>query len=244
MRAVISLIHPTRGRPEMCLQTMERWAENCCVGREVEYLLGVDHMEGEMYQAVIARACQLGVKVVVLSGPRLEWPPPDPLPEDAHLGLTAITKVNALCKKATGSWLFYIADDFYPETSDWYLRLSAILNRFPVGAVYDADGRFCHPCMDRAFYVLEGFFFHPHYIHVCSDVDLRWTAQGRGLFEACQDTTIFHHDHPDLVDGAPLDRVHVIANLLTIYDQGNKLLQQRHPHRYAEVHGLQAGGAG
>lgn len=227
---MISLIHPTRGRPSMCLETVLKWVG--LADNPVDYLLAIDAADWESYLPTATEVEGLGGRVAKVSGPRLEWPLPDPLPENASRWSTAVTKVNFLCASATGQWLFYIADDFFPVAEGWDTELLSILADAPSKWVYDTDGRFCHPVMSRGYYESRGFFFFPGFIHVCSDTDLCWTARALGSFGACENRGLFQHAHPLLDLSVTGDVIHQIGNRDVIFDQGNELLKQRHSTIY------------
>lgn len=232
-----SLIHPTRGRAAACLETLQKWLGLADNPRDLEYLLGVDIAEIDDYTDTLYVAADLGVKITAFSGDRVGYPAIAPIPSGEGL-LTAISKVNHLCRRASGDHLFYIADDFYPTRQGWDTFLSN-KGALVAGKVYDADGVFCHPIMSRQYFEQLGYFFHPSYVHVCADTDLMWTSKIDGAFVPSFNhgaDAVFVHEHPCIAghSGTVWDHTLNVANQEAVYDQGNSVLSERHPKLFKE----------
>lgn len=245
---LISLLHPTRERKDLCLATTRLWSDSVEDSEiEIEHLVALDAQDADAY----ADYLRLGEEekwfsgnhqVVVVEGVRLEMGeggvisnmPSDGA--DTSTYLTAINKVNQLAARAKGQWLFFIADDFQPTSNDWLSAMKETLDRWDprwnrIVLSPESDGRALvnHPIMSRAFYRYQGWFFCPEYLHVCVDCDLYEVATRekalhylpRGVCEK------FKHDNPYLTKAGQWDRVYSIANNAAIYEQGNRAFARR-----------------
>lgn len=245
---LISLIHPTRERKDLCLATTRRWSESVeRSGIEIEHLVAIDAQDADAY----ADYLRLGKEeawfsgnhhAVVMDGVRLEMGedgsivnmPTDG--DDLSPFLTAVTKVNRLAARAKGQWLFFVADDFQPTSNDWLPALKEVLDRWDprwnrIVLSPESDGRALvnHPILSRAFYRYQGWFFCPEYLHVCVDCDLYEVATLEKALhyfprEVCDK---FKHYNPYLSTDSRWDRIYAIANNAAIYAQGNRAFARR-----------------
>lgn len=245
---LISLLHPTRERKDLCLSTSRLWSDSVEDSEiEIEHLVAIDAQDADTY----ADYMRLGHEenwfsgnhqAVVMDGVRLEMGEGGAITNMPADGdelspfLTAINKVNRLAAQAKGQWLFFIADDFQPTANDWLSVMKETLDRWDprwsrIVLSPESDGRALvnHPIMSRAFYRYQGWFFCPEYLHVCVDCDLYEVATQekalhylpRGLCEKLK------HDNPYLTRTGQWDRVYSIANNAAIYDQGNRAFARR-----------------
>lgn len=245
---LVSLLHPTRERMELCLASTRAWSASVeGAGIEIEHIVAIDAQDAEAYADYLRVGKEEAWfsgnhQVVVMNGARLELGADGSVANmpgdgaDTSNVLTAVTKVNRLAAMAKGQWLFFIADDFQPTSNDWLLALRETLDRWDprwnrIVLSPESDGRALvnHPILSRAFYRWQGWFFCPEYLHVCADCDLHEVATlERALHhlprEVCEK---FKHKNPYLTTEGRWDRVYTIANNAAIYEQGNRVYARR-----------------
>lgn len=244
----LSLLHPTRERMELCLETTRRWSDSVeGSGIAVEHLVAIDEQDAEVYadfQKAGREAEWFGGRhaAEILSGTRLNVNVEgfiENLPtgrDEMFRLLTAVNKVNRLARRAKGGWLFFIADDFQPVDNGWLPEVKAVLDRWDPAVERivmspEADGRALinHPIMSRAFYASQDCFFYPEYLHVCVDCDLHLVATlERALHHLPPETCArFKHHNPYLNAEAKWDKVYGIGNNAALYAQGAEVFARR-----------------
>lgn len=144
MRPKISILVPTRGRPEKIARLLES------VGRsdKVEVIVGCDDDDETM------RGC------VGLSSARIVYAP-------RHNTLGAL--YNTLAERAKGDWLMAMADDYVIDTAGWPSILLSYGRRLPnkTGVLFAHDPH--HPgfttiyCIHRRVYAMAGYFAAPFF---------------------------------------------------------------------------------
>lgn len=245
---LISLLHPTRERAEICLATSRRWSESVLgSGLEIEHLVAVDQQDVDAYAEYLRVAKEEAWfdgrhQDVIMNGTRLELSEGNVITnmpadgDDISGFLTAVNKANRLAAHAKGQWLFFIADDFQPAPDDWLQALKATLDQWDptrdrIVLSPETEGRALvnHPILSRAFYEHQGWFFCPDYLHVCVDCDLHHVAILENALhhlpvEVCEK---FTHHNPYLTADARWDKVYGIGNNAALYAQGNRVFAQR-----------------
>jgi hypothetical protein len=178
---LISLIHPSRGRPQKSLETSREWIYKA--GCEVELLLSVDNDDPSIKEYLRKTFANLVV----------------PGDNKSVVGAT-----NRAAKFARANVLVYLSDDFKcPE--NWG---QLILNEFEnedrplLIKVDDCLQKFnvpvlTIPIMNRALYERLGYFWHPSYKSMFVDEDLYWTAHKLGALKNCEHLK-FPHEHCSL----------------------------------------------
>jgi len=244
---LISLLHPTRERAQLCLETTRAWSASVeQSGIAIEHLVAIDEHDRTAYEEYVKLAdkerwCGGGHRVVFVDGIRLEikndgsiWDMP---PDDAlDFYLTAVNKVNHLATLAKGRWLFFIADDFWPTSDQWLPALKLICEQWRpeeellvVSPERDGRALINHPIISRAFYEHQGWFFCPEYMHVCVDADLFLSAtlQKSLRFLPAELCSAFMHRNPYLKTETKWDKVYSIGNHTALYDQGARVFEKR-----------------
>lgn len=246
---LVSLLHPTRERMDLCLATTRRWSESVeeC-GFEVEHLVAIDRDDATAY----AEYLRLGggketwfdghQRAFIMDGARLELGEAGAIAnmpaDDADISgfLTAVNKVNRLASRANGQWLFFIADDFQPIADDWLQAMKTTMDRWDptkdrIVLSPEPAGRALvnHPIISRAFYEHQGWFFCPEYLHICVDSDLHLVATLEKALhhlplEVCGK---FKHHNPYLTADAQWDKVYGIGNNAALYAQGRRVFAKR-----------------
>ena len=233
----ISLLHPTRGRPEQALQTARLWLSLAAPSHDldIEYLVALDSQDVESYSTgFLKESFDHSVSIHILHGLRVD-PNFQKLPlQEPEKYLSTVNKVNALARYATGDWLFFIADDFVPF-SGWNVALAEILKlQDPrTKIVYSSEIKranlISHPIISRGFYDFQGYFFYPEYIHVGCDVDLWMTAtcENAILTLPFEIVSKFVHHNPYLNNNIPLDATYHAGNSALMYQECDRILAER-----------------
>lgn len=175
----ITLLHPSRGRPQKSFDNAKQWIEKA--GCEVEIVVSIDHSDSErnnyleLYEPEYKVICGFNNSVVEAT--------------------------NRAAKESTGDILVYLSDDF--ECFDnWG---PAVLKEFegvtnPLLIKVD-DGLqdfivpvLTIPIMNRALYNRLGYFWHPEYKSMFVDCDLYWVSRKLSALKYCPHLK-FQHNH-------------------------------------------------
>lgn len=169
---LISLIHPSRGRPEKALTTTLDWIRGT---DNIEHILSVDESDP------------------LLNEYRKNFYLWHEAPNNSVVEAT-----NRAAKIAKGDILVYLSDDFKcPDGWDVKIRQYFNTNEPRLLKVDDCLQRFdakiiTIPIMNRALYNLLGYFFNPKYDSMFVDDDLYHTCK-QWIFEAPE--LKFPHEH-------------------------------------------------
>lgn len=157
----ISVIHPSRGRPQMAFETFMRWHKRAC-DRSFQYLLSIDESD----------PCKSTYKEI--------WNNTSLLISENK---SAIEAINNAAKLATGDLLVVISDDF--DCPDhWDNLLLQFLEEKKDFIVKTRDGiqrtLITLPIMDRCYYNRFGYIYHPDYLHMHCDEEMTIVAHMLG----------------------------------------------------------------
>lgn len=170
-----TVIHPSRGRPEMCAATYQNWIEKAANAMDIEYLVMVDRDEMEDYAKVLPWQ-------ILSHDSRLEW---------------YVQKVNWGASFSTGDILIINTDTFDCE-QDWDKKILDFVGDKKSWLLKTNDNIedwICTlPIMDRVFYENLGYVYFPEYQHMYSDTDLTSYADYAGKRIIAKDIT-FDHKH-------------------------------------------------
>lgn len=177
---MISLLHPSRGRPEKAFYTMTDWMLSL-PGSRVEYILSVDEDD----------PC-LNTYIRLFEGQRVLV--------NKNTSVVEATNVAARC--STGNILVYLSDDFKcPDgwgaliekefegvTTPMLLKVDDCLQKFsaPVLTI---------PIMNRALYEKLGYFWNPLYKSMWTDCDLYETVKRMGALHFAAHLRFPHEHH-------------------------------------------------
>lgn len=201
----ISIIHPSRSRPEIAYETACKWLARS--DGKVEYILSLDHDDPllEHYSDVFTST--LGVYRLY------------------HNNKSAIDAINAGAKFSEGDLLIVVSDDFdCPEHWDTLL-LTALADKWDFCVKTD-DGiqptLMTLPIVDRIYYNRFGYIYHPDYLHMESDVEMTAVAHmlGRNIYVPL----LFQHNHYSR--GLSVKDAISVKNDST-YGQGKEVLNRR-----------------
>jgi glycosyltransferase involved in cell wall biosynthesis len=219
--ALISLIHPSRGRAEKSNLNARNWFRNKG-SVEVELILSLDSDDyspyGSMYFQETPECNMLyhhfesHVKIIY------------------NHNKSVVEATNNAAKIAKGDILIYLSDDFdCPE--NWglsvlkefegedrplLLKVDDCLQKFDVPVL-------TIPIMNRALYERLGYFWHSDYKSMFCDEDLYWTTRKLGAMKYAPHLK-FEHQHVS-VGKAPDDDTY--RNSAKNWDQGKAVFAKR-----------------
>jgi hypothetical protein len=207
---VISLIFPSRGRPEKCHDTLKYWSEKSGLAftGKLECVLSLDNSDPELM-----KYHKFGRDIAII--------------RDNNCVVEA---TNKAAKESKGDILIYLSDDFKcPDnwgqliidqfqgvTTPMLLKVDDCLQNFGVRVL-------TIPIMNRQLYEKLGYFWHPGYKSMFVDEDLYNTAEKlRALKFAPQ--LKFPHEHVS-VGKAPDDETYRRSS--ANWNQGQEFFKQR-----------------
>lgn len=174
----ISLIHPSRNRPEQAYNTFRNWTEKAENWNNFDYTLSLDYSDPTLakYNDWIDR-----------------YPLPSQIINDNN---SAIEAINKAAKISTGEIIIVISDDF-DCTHYWDTQLLAKLEGKSDFIVKTIDGLqktlITLPIMDRVYYNRFGYIYHPDYLHMHCDEEM--TIVGHMLGKVINLDLCFPHNH-------------------------------------------------
>jgi hypothetical protein len=177
---MITLLHPSRSRPEKAYQTAKKWIENA--GVDVEYILSIDNNDPKYREYWKVTLKDRNNYIL----------------HDYNESVVEAT--NRAAKIATGDILLYLSDDFKcfdnwglavlkefeGESRPLLLKVDDCLQKFTVPVL-------TIPIMNRQLYERLGYFWHPEYKSMFVDEDLYWTAQKLNAMKMCPHLKFEHH---------------------------------------------------
>lgn len=174
---MISLIHPSRNRPDQAKETCKLWLDRAVDKPNIEYILSVDK-DDKCLTTYKANAKELGTYCLV------------------SRNRSAIQAINNGAKVSNGNLLIVVSDDFdAPERWDEQL-LESVKGKEDF-LVKTTDGiqktLITLPIMDRAYYNRFGYIYHPSYIHMFCDQEM--TVVGHYLDRVIDVPIYFEHRH-------------------------------------------------
>jgi len=173
---VISLIHPSRGRPEKAFVTANKWMKYAG-GAHVEHIFSLDSSDPTAGQYAPIQ------KIIINDND------------------CVVQATNHAAKEATGDVLIYLSDDF-DCFEEWAEKIVVTCRQYTgeyVLKVNDGLQDFRSevltiPIMSKALYNRLGYFFYPEYKSMWVDVDLFHTCNKLGVIKWHRDIT-FQHNH-------------------------------------------------
>ncbi|HEU5290537.1 MAG TPA: glycosyltransferase family A protein [Cyclobacteriaceae bacterium] len=176
----ISLLHPSRGRPEKSFNNSREWIEKA--GCDVELILSLDKSDNTIDQYAKLYNGQINKFLV----------------EDNN---SVVEATNKAASVSYGDILLYLSDDFKcfdnwglavlkefeKESRPLLLKVDDCLQNFHVPVL-------TIPIMNRSLYERLGYFWHPEYKSMFVDEDLYWTAHKLGAMKNAPHLK-FEHAH-------------------------------------------------
>lgn len=180
---MISLLHPTRSRPEKSQLTTSRWLMRAKEQVELIVSLDSDDPSLERYKGLYPNA---------LINPNK----------------SAVEAVNVAAKRASGDILIVLSDDTEcPQSWDLVIKRAVAGKTDYVLKTYDGvqDWIVTMPVLDRAYYNRFGYVYHPLYRHQFVDTHFTHVADALKKIIWRNDIT-FRHAHYSVLRQRP-DRI-------------------------------------
>jgi len=198
----ISLIHPSRGRPEKSFINTAEWIQKS--GCETELIVSVDTSDPKYTKYI-------------------EYYRGSCYERDNH---SVVDATNYAAKQSTGDILLYLSDDFKcPDNwgqllikefenvrTPMLLKVDDCLQKFDVPVL-------TIPIMNRMLYSRLGYFFHPDYKSMFVDEHLYWVSKKLGALKFAPHLK-FPHEHVSI--GKSQDD-ETYRRSAANWDQGKKL---------------------
>ena len=171
---MISLIHPSRGRPQKSLETISSWISRAGVALEV--LIGIEEEEADIYLSTHGDLS--GKKFVI-----------------GNYG-TAVKAINSLANMANGNILIIVSDDTQCPIN-WGNRILKYTEGKRDFVMKVRDGiqpkMITQPILDRAYFQRDGWIYHPRFKHCFADQFLTDLAHKRK--RVITKNILFKHNH-------------------------------------------------
>lgn len=209
----ISLLHPSRGRPQKAKDAIDNWLIRSSHKFEIEYILSLDTTDPKLNEYLETWA------------------------DGAHVNnnTSVVEATNTAAKESTGDILVYLSDDFLcpdgwdelivkefeNENRPLVLKVKDCLQTFPAPVL-------TIPIMNRQLYEKLGYFWHPAYKSMHVDVDLYWTTFAIGAIKNCQHLEFPHHHYSN--GKAVHDETYKRSE--ANWDQGLEVLKRRRLEKF------------
>lgn len=182
---LISLIHPSRGRPEKAYQTADKWLRYA--GTPVNYCCSVDESDPLVYE----------YKKLFELESKANW-----FWLTMNDNKSVVDATNNGIKNVPGDIFIYLSDDFAcpPNWAASVLKEFEGVTRPMLIKVDDCLQGFhvpvlTIPIMNRALYEKLGYFWHPEYKSMFVDCDLYETVKRIGALKLCPHLKFPHEHH-------------------------------------------------
>jgi hypothetical protein len=207
---LISIIHPSLGRPVQARKCYDHWMQTCSGEHEIEWIVSLNRSDTELENY---EQCFIGAKVVLLR----------------TNSSNMVQATNEAAKVCAGELLILVSDDMWsPEMWD-----SRILHKYEMidgaGILQVFDGitaqKLTIPIMNRLAYLKLGYMYHPEYISMYADDDLRKTALKHDMLYNATDIVIEHKHYS--VGKSKYDKTYATENSRLAWKKGEQLYFER-----------------
>lgn len=210
---MISLLHPSRSRPDQSFATCKKWLQRSGVN-EIELIVSLDFDEPYRLQYERHRSLHTVYSPIVKGGIIF------------NNNRSAIDAINNAAVRSRGDILIVVSDDTdCPE--QWALNLLDEVNGKKDWILKTQDGIqpwiITMPVMDREYYNRFGYIYHPDYIHTWCDTELTCVAELTG--RKIESSLIFKHNHYSIEKGKLPDVISQKANIS--FNSGRNLFISR-----------------
>ncbi len=209
---MISLIHPSRGRPELALRAYRHWIDHAATPDQIEYILSIDHSDRDQIKYT---SCQ-------------------EFPDDCIIinhNRSIVDAVNNAAARSTGDIMVVMSDDFMCP-AHWDSLITKRMSAFCALHVNDTiqQNIITLPILTRSVYDRLGFIYHPHYLSMYADNDLTDCCKLIGAYTPAFDLT-FQHQH--YVNGfRKMDETYKRENSKQAWQVGKKVYQDRASRKF------------
>ena len=208
----ISIIHPSRQRPEMALQTKNHWMHNAIHKSSIEYVLSIDNSDPSLHDYNWMFRHNYDVRI------------------EYNNNFSAIDAINVVAPQIVGNIIIVVSDDF-ECFEGWDEYLLTHLEGDEDYLVKTSDGYLNNdwlitlPIMDRKYYNRFGYVYHPEYKHMWSDTEMTTVGNMLGKIVDLQNSNaVFKHKHYT-INGMEKDAVNEKND--ATWNQGKALFLER-----------------
>lgn len=180
--SLISLIHPSRGRPEKSIANAKEWVDQAGCDTELWVSVDIDDPKLNGYAGLVGEVVPARLVMNGSNG-------------------NPVKATNQAAEHSTGEILLYLSDDFkcFPN---WGIAVITEFQKYQGPTLIKVDDCLqpfhvpvlTIPIMNRALYERLGYFWHPEYKSMFVDEDLYWTAKKLGALKMCPHLK-FPHEH-------------------------------------------------
>jgi len=192
---MISLIHPSRGRPEKSVRNVIDWHTRA--GAEIEIIVSIDSSDKSDYQYSYNQLVRTVTKSTLI----------------VNDNTSVVEATNVAAKQSKGDILVYLSDDFtcFPL---WGRKLEEEFAKYSGPTLIKVDDCLQKfnvpvltiPIMNRELYNKLGYFFHPDFKSMFCDEHLYWKTMQLGALKFAPHLK-FEHCHVS-VGKAPDDETY------------------------------------
>lgn len=214
----ISIIHPSRSRPEMAYKTARKWLLFAEKPDQIEYILSIDNddqLSSNYNDLFLSKTQFKGTGLMCMGNVTV-------MSCDNNSAIQAINNAASIC---TGDLIIVVSDDF-DTCAIWDTVLKDALKDKSDFLVKTDDGiqptLITLPIMDRKYYDRFGYVYHPDYLHMFCDQEM--TAVGHMLGKVIELPILFKHNHY-MIGGMEKDAINVKND--ATWNQGQRLFNHR-----------------
>lgn len=215
---LISLVHPSRGRPSKAMTTALHWIKTSTQDVEIEYILSTD--SDEKSKNLYDSWSKEYLKPIVYA-----------FHHSTTTNNNVVQAMNAGAKYATGEIVIGMSDDFFSppqwdseltSSGDWSTDLAVHVNDTITGADQKC---MTLPILSKSLLAKLGYIYYPGYSGMFADNDLYEACEKLGCLVLRHDLQ-FEHRHW-LNSKAPKDATYMRHNTEASWAIGKKLIAQR-----------------
>lgn len=153
----ISLVHPSKGRPQMAIDTANKWLNRAKNRKNIEYIFSLDTDDTTLFDYVELINDSKGLRLTI------------------NENICLVEAANNGVSKSTGDLIVLVSDDFdCPEGWDESLTELITDNNYPCAILIDdgictAGDILSLPIINRALYERLGYIYHPDFFSLFAD---------------------------------------------------------------------------
>lgn len=205
----ISLIHPSRSRPQKSFSTITSWLNRCANPSGVEFLISLDADDSTLDEYKNLYGGLICNKLIIILNNK-----------------SAVEAINAAAKVSTARILMVVSDDTACPTS-WDRKIIKYTEHKSDFVLKVQDGIqpriITAPIMDRVYYQRDGFIYNPAYDHCFADREFTEVANKRK--RVITKNIMFRHLHYSVLKNKKRDDQY--ARTDATFESGKKIFLQR-----------------
>lgn len=214
----ISIIHPSRKRPALAMETANKWLTNAT--NKLEYFFSVDKDDDwNQYMNCLEPILKTHERHSV----------------GLHVGdnSSSVEAINKVAEIVKGDLFIVVSDDFdcFPGWDEWLLSRLQGQNDFVVKTTDTLqEWLITLPIMDRTYYNRFGYIYYPGYKHLFSDTEMTEVGHLLGRVIDLRDNDhVFLHRHPC---GGFVERDETYLKNDETWNQGETLFYERKKNNF------------